>query len=280
MENLSVDDNIIEISKQNEKQEFLKDNNEIIKEGIFGRKKHFPFNFTNKISKHKINDCVGKIEYKNKENGKEEESSGTCFFCKLPKIDKIFIITNNHAIGQKELDTFKVIKILINDKIDKSIDLSIKRIKYTNEKMDFIIIEILESDYIDDFLFVDDLIYESNYKNKKIYGLQFPLGKELSFSDGKIEKIENGQIRHNISTNLGSSGAPIISKENHKVIGIHCGRDNQSNIGIFLKNVIDDILINNPNIQNEESEKKITKLYYKLLKKKFFYQFLVLLLIL
>jgi len=113
--------------------------------------------------------------------------------------------------------------------------------------LDFTIIQILESDFIDNYLEIDDSIWNSNYEGETIYCLEFPQGKDLKFDIGEIKKIENGIIKHNISTEDGSSGSPLIST-NHKIIGIHKGHEKKNkncNCGIFIKDIIMKIIENN-----------------------------------
>ena len=57
-----------------------------------------------------------------------------------------------------------------------------------------------------------------------IYILQYPLGIECFVSYGQLDVVKNKNnyyIKHNCSTQYGSSGSPIILIENSKVIGIH-----------------------------------------------------------
>lgn len=243
-------------------------NENIISNEIFmGMKKPIPLDYSQNIIRHKINECVGKIEYQKIKDGNNVNCTGSCFFCKLPKINKVFLITNNHVFGKEELNSFKTLDILIDDKIKKQIDLSNKRFKYSNILMDFTAIEIFESDNINRFLLVDDMLFDSDYENEKIYNLGFPLGQKMNFSNGCIKKIQNKTIFHNISTLPGSSGSPILLESNHKVIGIHRGSLVGKNVGISIKEIIEDIILMNPNIKNEENEELIIKLYYKFLKK-------------
>ena len=53
--------------------------------------------------------------------------------------------------------------------------------------------------------------------------VQFPEGKDLSFAQGEIQLIENDIIIHSVSTLPGSSGSPILMKNNNqfKIIGVH-----------------------------------------------------------
>ena len=58
---------------------------------------------------------------------------------------------------------------------------------------------------------------------------EFTKDKEFAIKEGNIMIDKNGKIRHNIPTDLGSGGAPIISYNKFKVIGYHIGRVNSSN---------------------------------------------------
>ena len=78
------------------------------------------------------------------------------------------------------------IDIKINDRIQRVIDLSKNRFKYTNKKLDFTLIEILELDNIHDYLNVDDYMGFREYKKEEIYCLQYPLGQILQFSEGEV----------------------------------------------------------------------------------------------
>ena len=79
------------------------------------------------------------------------------------------------------------------------------------------------------------------------------------FTIFRIEVIqitkEKDKILHNIVTKNGSSGAPILLKENHKVIGIHKAKyleNDNIDIAIFMQCVISDVKKNN----KIEGEKK------------------------
>ena len=74
--------------------------------------------------------------------------------------------------------------------------------------------------------------------------LQYPDGRDLSFSNGKILSISKNQLLHNCSTHKGSSGSPIISrKSNFSVIGIHCDshKEKQLNLSTSILSIINDI---------------------------------------
>ena len=103
------------------------------------------------------------------------------------------------------------------------IDLTKKRFKHSNQKLDYTIIEIIDSDYLYNFLKIDESIMSTRYIDQKIYIIQYPEGNS-SISYGNIENnLNNGIIYHCCATNPGSSGSPIILEKNHNVIGIHVG---------------------------------------------------------
>ena len=64
-------------------------------------------------------------------------------------------------------------------------------------------------------------------ENNDIFILQYPNGKNISFSYGKIKSIKNNNfLDYDASTESGSSGSPIIRKCNLKfIIGIHNSSD-------------------------------------------------------
>ena len=88
-------------------------------------------------------------------------------------------------------------------------------IKNLKEPKDIITLEFKDLDYND--LDVDFLNYDKNYedgyliyKDVDIFTIEHPLGKNASCSSGKIINIYEYEFDHNISTDNGSSGCPII----------------------------------------------------------------------
>lgn len=176
---------------------------------------------------------------------------GTGFFCRIPYQKKLIpaFITNNHVLNQDAIKNNKIIKFTIDDdKIEKNIKMDQSRIRFTNKEIDFTIIEIKPNiDGINDFLDVVEDFNENNYKNKMIYILQYPCGRESSHSLGPIGEIFGETIIHFCSTDSGSSGSPILSFPGSKVIGVHRrkGKIDDENIsfneGIFIKYIIEEI---------------------------------------
>ena len=122
---------------------------------------------------------------------------------------------------------------------------------YTSESFDTTIIEIKEE--LDDlknvieYLELDDInfkyIKENNkdfsnnhlnnlYKDESLYILNYLGGKEIVISYGFLRKIEESKIYHKCSTDKGSSGSPILSLENNRLIGIHYGGSNNFNFNL------------------------------------------------
>ena len=163
------------------------------------------------------------------------DQQGTGFFCKIPFPDENnmlpVLITNNHIINYellyKENSTITISSTLFENKILNLND----RIKHTNQEYDTTIIEIKETDKIENYLELDDYILddiinsENNndiYIEKTLYIIQYPEG-HLSASYGILETINNEKkyyFYHKCSTKDGSSGSPILNL-NNKIIGIH-----------------------------------------------------------
>ena len=186
------------------------------------------------------------------------ETIGTAFFCEIPfpnKNNKLSVlISNNHTInGDFLFNKDSELEIHIKEKKD-IIKLNLdKRMKYTNEEYDITIIELKETDEIENFLELDDIIIDdiinNNNKNKEfidktIYIIQYP-ESELSVSYGLLDNIysdKNYNFIHKCSTKNGSSGSPIMNMSN-KIIGVHKeGYKDEYNIGSFLNEAIKEFI--------------------------------------
>ena len=115
-----------------------------------------PINITSKEKiLHQMKNCVCKIKIGN--------VSATGFFCKVPFINIIFLMTNFHVISEEHTKKNKEINILLNDeKEDLVIDLSINREKYFSKEYDIALIELKENDGIKEYLELDDNILKNN----------------------------------------------------------------------------------------------------------------------
>ena len=181
-----------------------------------------------KIILSQLENCICKII---KDDGKK----GTGFFSKIPfpnKTNLLYVlITNNHILNEDDIENDKIIKLIIyhhGQNIEKEIRIDNTRKKMTiiNEEdgIDITIIEIRPNqDKINNFLEIDDKILELECKRKSVYILHYPKDKQL-VSYGLINDILDGKkIYHYCNTEDGSSGSPILSLNNFKVIGVHYG---------------------------------------------------------
>ena len=174
------------------------------------------------------------------------------------------MMTNNHVLDVNAIKPDKTVKFSINNDnkyykilIDKS------RRTYTNEFYDVTIIEIKEEDKINEISFfeLDKQIFKENsdeiFRSSQIYLLHYPEGIEMEASNGVIKAIskDNQKIQHLCDASEGSSGSPIINKDNLQVIGIHKGGAEGAknyNLGTLLKGAIEQF--------KQEIEKKANKI--------------------
>lgn len=203
--------------------------------------------FINKTIKPVSIDSTEKILYQMKKcvfKIKINGINGTGFFTKIPW-NKEFIkvlITNNHIINEKDIENENAFIITFNNnKIDKKfIKINKKKKNFTNKDLDITIIEITEKDEIYDFLELDEEIinnitlfnpqlenFNKNYINQSVYILNYLNGDKIMASYGLITDIKGHEIDHNCNTDQGSSGSPILSLDNNKLIGVHYGTSNK-----------------------------------------------------
>ena len=150
---------------------------------------------------HQMKNCVCKIKVGN--------VSSTGFFCKIPIINMIFLMTNLHVITEEYLNENKEITVSKND--DKEIlviDLTIEREKYFNKAYDIAAIELKENDGIKEYLEFDDNILKDNKQNyygeKSIYILNYLYGNDICISFSLIDEISKNDILYVCSTDKGS----------------------------------------------------------------------------
>ena len=187
-------------------------------------------------------------------------SNGTGFFVIINNELKC-LLSCYHVIS-REMNHIDI--ILYNNK-RINIQLKNRFIKYY-EKEDITLIEIKDNDDI--IKDIDFLNYDPNYLNgneqyinKDIYSLQYR-NEKIKLYTGKITEISNkNEFKHNIDTDFGSSGCPIILVGISKVIGIHKQGDRYQpiNYGSFIGDIIKEnnnyiigeIYINKENIGKE-----------------------------
>ena len=150
----------------------------------------------------------------------------------LTKDENIFcLMTNSHFISDEMINNKQQINFEYNKgKINKIITLDIKE-RYIKRFKDLksIIIEILPTDKIQENYFLSiNLDYHNNnnlseLNDKKIIILGFNEKGNLSYAEGKIDKIKDNKISHTINDNNILKGSPIFMKNSWDIIGINKG---------------------------------------------------------
>ena len=203
------------------------------------------------ISLEKINKArksICKIIIKGEKNSLFR--TGTGFFMKISDNLK-YLITYHHIINQEVLN--KNIELEIWNEKKMKLTFDERFIKYFQDPSDITAIEINEKDNIyEDIIFLD---YDSNFingksisKNEAIFSIYYYHNKKPMISLGKIKSVINeNKFLHNINTEKGSSGGPIILSSNLKVIGVHIGNiaKKEINLGNFIDKIIKEICISN-----------------------------------
>jgi hypothetical protein len=179
---------------------------------------------------------------------------GTGFFMKYSDSLKC-LMTNYHIINPNVEN--ENIEIEIYNKKKMKLKFKNRYTKYLKRPKDIAMIEIKESDEIyKDIIF---LLYDYNcvkeryplYKDVDVFSIEHPYGKGASCASGTIINIYEYEFDHNISTDNGSSGCPIILLNNNinliQVIGIHKEGDKKHNIngGTFIGEIFNKKLNNN-----------------------------------
>ena len=210
-------------------------------------------------------ESICKIKYLKMINNELRYVYGTGFFLLLNIRDIPFskcLITNNHVLNENFFRTNREIEMEYNNQM-KAIQIG-KRRFYTNKILDYTCIEIYDNDNIKRFFMINQPILMGNlnmFINKDIFILQFPQGEDISFSEGKILSIRDVHcFTNNCSTLKGSSGSPVILREDSTVIGLHHSsfyleennKINSYNLSTSIFSIIKDILKLGRNNQNNQ----------------------------
>ena len=150
------------------------------------------------------------------------------------------------------------IKLIINNKDPILLMSNEHRIIYSNGNFNITILELKESDGInqENFLHFDFVGKENNnmirkYKGKEIYIIPYKTKSKIIYPLGKIIDIEDNEKFVHDCKDLDKDliPFPVFSLDNYKIIGI-----NESiNKGIFLKKLLDEF---NELVKKEEEDKK------------------------
>ena len=189
---------------------------------------------TQKILEQMTN-CICKV--------KSKGIYGTGFFCRIRFLDNTFIkvlTTSYQILDEHYFKENNEINLIINNQA-RIINLNKKRKIYSNKDFDLTLIEIKESDKINDYFELDENILSQEnpklfYENKTIYIIQYLNMEKASVSYGIFNDLIDSEIKHTCSIKPGSNCSPILNSMNNKIIGISkISEKNDNNKGIFLK---------------------------------------------
>jgi len=236
------------MENEHEKVENGKDEEDIILEGhIIGHPESLSKEQTKKIFEQMDNSVCKIIK---------EKSTGTGFICLIPFPNKLYplsvLITCYHVLSKDDLKPGNKIKLIFDEK-EKIIKINQSRKIFTSpeKEYDISIIELLPEDNFDlnNLLEIENDIFKFDnlndiYKNKSIYIIHYPNGKEPKYSVDTISFIDMNNINmaHFCDTLEGSSGGPIFNLQTFNVLGIHKGKKTNYkwNVGKILKHPIYD----------------------------------------
>ena len=218
-----------EQSEVNQNKEKDKNELKISKQMIIDKEKirpHVDLETANRVSK-----SVCKLLIKLREG----TQAGTGFFLSYKNVN--YLITCYHVVNSKK----KKFDIEIWNKKIFNFELKNRYIEYFEEPLDITVIELKNSDEFVNY--IDYLDYDLNYikgysqyKYINIFNIGYPKGLNSVAESGLIEKIIDIEFYHDINTEKGSSGSPIILFNTLKVIGVHKQADNEKklNVGTFI----------------------------------------------
>ena len=209
-------------------------------------------NSDNILENQSFNQIVKSICKISIQNG-ESNIIGTGFFIKIfiTDIPYNYLMTNAHLITDEIVDSQKEIEIYYDYETKKNSIILNKEEREINEyntnNLDITIIQILDSDNIDENYFLLPNLEYNNLEYKKIFIPHFPKGNNL-YSEGEITKIEKNEFVFDTNKIQSSLGCPILLKNTTKVIGIVKQINKSKNFGNFIypiSNFLNDIIIYN-----------------------------------
>ena len=208
------------------------------------------------IVPNKLFNSIVRIDFEADEN----KIIGTGFFIIFSLKNKIkhFLMTCHHIIQDKFVNEKKVITLYYvknneEEKFEIKLDRGKRCIKCFDKPVDITLIEILVEDNIKEDKFLEpDFSYKNGYNiylNDYFYSAGYPQNNpikvERTISYGKITKILNEpEFDHSLDTDDGNSGAPICSKKNLLVVGIHKQRNKKEtkNYATFLGYTVNKVI--------------------------------------
>ena len=163
-----------------------------------------------------MNRYIIKYEIEATINEKDEFKSGIGVLCNIPDKRIKALLTFNHFINLNFLNQSRKLILYING---KEIEILMKknRYKYSNEELDFAIIEILENDGVENFIGLDKFLNSRNYIGTDIKCLSLQKNKKIEMLNGIIEGKNNDNYICSIDSN---NEGIIMLKDNFKLIGL------------------------------------------------------------
>jgi len=179
-----------------------------------------------------------------------DEGSGSGFFIEIPiplkKKPIRGLMTNNHVLNENYLKEGKSFNISISNGSKHTIEINGNDFIFTSELIDITFIELNE----ENIKKINPHFLKPNNENGNIKDantsdsiliIQYPQ-KKLSFARGNIRKRRSFDYYHEVSTNEGSSGSPLLNKNNY-VVGIHKSSiitdqydiDSKDNVNVAVK---------------------------------------------
>ena len=162
-------------------------------------------------------------------------------------------MSNEHVISKEAIESKTELEIWYDNqhqKIKLVLDKDLRFIRdYRYLNIDAVIVEIFLEEVNQNYFLLPNIDYIGNdfseFKEELICIVQFPGGKDLNYSVGKIIDVNeySNELIHLSTTKAGSSGSPIFIKESRHVLGIHKqgNRRKNENYGNFIKPIIDSI---------------------------------------
>ena len=166
-----------------------------------------------------------------------------------------FLVTNCHVISDDTINSKQYIEIEIEynkEKREIQLDNELRFIKCFQKPIDIIIIEILESDNLENEIkyLKRDYLYGEGYEkylSEDIYILHHPKGGEIECLRGKIISIDDNTFLYDSFISEECSGSDIILSNSFKIIGIQCKKNvDNINCGVFIGKL--NIKLNDQNI--------------------------------
>ena len=203
-------------------------------------------------------------------NGK----SGTGFFCEINDKNIPFkkaLFTNYHVINN-------INDNVIIEYLNKEYKLTLNRRIYKNKNLDYICIEILDEDVYNNYFKIDNTIFlkKEILNGIEIFILQYPNNGQLKFDKGRILNINNDEIKHSVPTDHGSSGSPLIKRNQlNLIIGMHYQHDLEHYnyaipFDIIINDIKNQILNKNNNISNNNENIKYKNIINLIYEKKYY----------